>query len=196
MIYSLLNTEVNMPRGVYFRTDQIKKNISASMKGKIPHNKGKESQQKLRKIEKFQLGLPILCKIHGEHTRWRIHSLNNVQCKECALVWARKQKKTEPLRFIFRDAKRHAKTSNRDFNITIDDLHMIYSHQNGKCALTGIFFDEDNLPSLDRKDSYLGYVKENVQLVLISINRMKSDLDEKKFIELCKKITDFREKNR
>lgn len=159
------------------------------MMGKIPYNKGIENPKKLKKLEKFKQGLPILCKKHGEHVRWRMHSYNNVQCKDCATINARNQRKRNPLKFILNDARKHSKSTGREFNISLDDLNEIMKIQNGKCILTDVFFDEDNLPSLDRINSNLGYEKGNIQFLLIKVNRMKSNLDEEDFLELCEKIT-------
>jgi hypothetical protein len=175
-----------MPSGVYER--DLKKCKTIFEKGRTPHNKGKETEKKLKKLEKFKLGLPIECKIHGEHTNWRMHSSNNVQCRKCAARWQMEMKKRDPLRFLYRDARRHAKKQSREFKITIEDLKNLMIIQENKCALSGIKFDENNLPSLDRIDSKIGYVKENIQLVLIKINRMKSDFESNEFLEICKDI--------
>ena len=77
-------------------------------KGSIAYNKGMESPAKLKKVEKFYLKLPIECKRHGEHLKWRLHTGNNVQCFYCAADWQMAQRRRNPLKFIFRDAKRHA----------------------------------------------------------------------------------------
>lgn len=159
----------------------------------IPHNKGKEDPKKLKKLEKLKLGLPIFCKRHGEHLKWRMHSSNNVQCKECAFDSAKKRRKRDPLKFIFQYAKKHSKISNREFTIKLNDLYKLMKKQNKKCALTGVTFDENNIPSLDRIDSNIGYNKENIQLLLIKINRMKSNIDQQEFINLCKLISNHEE---
>ena len=39
--------------------------------------------------------------------------------------------------------------------------------------------------SIDRINSDLGYTKDNIQLVSAMINRMKSDLTSKEFIDFC-----------
>ncbi len=160
-------------------------------KRKSAHNKGKESLKKLKKIEKFRLKTPILCKKHGEHLRWRLHSYNNVQCIPCATENARKNRIKNPLKFILRDAKKHAEKSNRDFDITLEDLEKIILKQKNACALTGMIFTKEFLPSLDRIDSSKGYIRENIQLVLIKINIMKSNFNQKDFIELCKKVVSY-----
>ena len=157
-------------------------------KGNTPYNKGVVSEKKLKKIERYQQGLPIECKHHGLHDKWRLHSGNNVQCLPCAANWQRSQRKRDPLRFVFRDAKKHARDHVRSFDIDLEDLENQMNKQDGKCAITGVPFSEKELPSLDRIDSSLGYIKQNIQLVLIKINKMKSNLEQNEFIELCKKV--------
>lgn len=155
--------------------------------------KGKESPIKLKKIERYKNGLDINCKKHGDHLKWRLHSDNNVQCLFCASEWQMNQRRKNPLRFIYRDAKKHAETYKREFNIILDDLISINKIQNGKCALTGVLFGNDNPPSLDRINSDLGYTLDNIQLILIQVNRMKSNFTQKEFIDMCAKIVDYNE---
>lgn len=45
--------------------------------------------------------------------------------------------------------------------------------------------------SLDRKDSSVGYTKNNIQWVHKAINRLKTDFNQKKFIELCHLVSNF-----
>jgi len=133
--------------------------------------------------------LSVECKIHGLHNEWRYHSQNNVQCKICASEWRKKRKIQNPLREILKDAKQHSKKTGRKFEITIQDLEEILLIQENMCSLTGVKFDESNFPSLDRIDSNFGYIKENIQLILIKINRMKTDLNQNEFIDLCKYVS-------
>lgn len=86
----------------------------------------------------------------------------------------------------------------KDFNLTIQFLWDLYEQQNRKCALSGlpITFDSkselnDGTCSLDRKNSQLGYVPENVQWVHKKINIMKNSLLDIDFINLCIIIANF-----
>lgn len=175
-----------MPTGIYPRT---KENCSLFFKGRTPHNKGKESERKIKRIQAVKNGLEIECKIHGIHSKWRYHTQNNVQCRLCVSEWQRKRKKQNPLKEIYKDAKTHAKKAKRDFEIDMDTLKEIMESQQGFCALTGTKFDEENFPSLDRINSENGYTKNNIQLVLIKINKMKSNLCQKEFINLCSRVS-------
>lgn len=165
-----------------------KKRVSDFFKGKTPPNKGKECPVKLKKIEKFKKNIPILCKVHGEHLEWRLHTGNNVQCKRCAAMWQRVAKKKSPLKIILKDARQHSKKRKIDFDIVLKDLEKIYESQKGACNLTGIKFSDQMPPSLDKIDPQKGYLVDNVQLVLIKVNIMKSNLKQDEFINLCKNV--------
>ena len=90
-----------------------------------------------------------------------------------------------------------------DDNITIEYLWNLYNKQNKKCALSGldIKFSEKRIKgnidyknmtaSLDRIDSNIGYLIDNIQWVHKDINLMKNNLNEKYFIDLCNKICEF-----
>ncbi len=79
----------------------------------------------------------------------------------------------------------------------------LFQKQNGICALSGnkiildrsisqtyrkVYLPKIQTASLDRINSTLGYVQGNVQWIHMDVNKMKMDLDENKFIQLCKNI--------
>jgi hypothetical protein len=71
---------------------------------------------------------------------------------------------------------------------------LLWENQNGKCAYTGELLNfgrskVNGTASLDRIDSSLGYVEGNVQFVHKDVNIMKWDLSEKRFLDICEKIT-------
>jgi hypothetical protein len=79
----------------------------------------------------------------------------------------------------------------------------LFKKQNGICALSGLpisfsktskdhSFHKGTTCSLDRIDSNLGYLKNNVQWVHKNINRMKWDYPEKYFIKLCNLISNYK----
>ena len=64
-----------------------------------------------------------------------------------------------------------------------------------KCAISNIdmtyVFNCGRIPtnvSIDRIDSAKGYIMNNIQLVCMACNQMKSDLSEHKLYEFCKAI--------
>lgn len=96
-----------------------------------------------------------------------------------------------------------AKSRKLEFLIDIEYAWELFLKQNQKCALSGqdlVFAKCESLSrtertaSLDRIDSAKGYIKGNVQWVHKDINKIKSDLNEKEFIKLCKMIKTHNQK--
>lgn len=94
-----------------------------------------------------------------------------------------------------------AKKRGITFNLSIEQAWDAFLKQDGKCALTGIdLFFEGNTTrlnrkrvirktaSLDRIDSKLPYVIENIQWLHKDVNIMKNKYKQDYFIEICKKI--------
>lgn len=92
--------------------------------------------------------------------------------------------------------KHNAKNRKIDFSVTIEEMHQIYKIQNGKCKISGENISlkrnnnlgEKQTASLDRINSSKGYTKDNIQWVHKTINMMKQDFSEERFIELCKAV--------
>lgn len=61
----------------------------------------------------------------------------------------------------------------------ISGLQMTYEMFNGR-IFTNI--------SIDRKDSNKGYEKDNIQLVCMAVNQMKSDMTNEQLLYFCKQI--------
>lgn len=96
--------------------------------------------------------------------------------------------------------KYSAKERNIQFDVSLEYLSNLLVQQNFKCALSGIELtygytgrkNKHRLTlSLDRIDSTKGYIEGNVQWVHKNINFMKSNLNQDKFFEYCKKIVEF-----
>lgn len=91
----------------------------------------------------------------------------------------------------FYKAKWHSKRKGREFSISYEYILGLINTQNNKCALTGIQFSETFGPcyiSIDRIDSSKGYTEDNIQLVLALINKMKLNLNQNDFINMCKAV--------
>ena len=98
--------------------------------------------------------------------------------------------------------RRNAKKRNLELKVTQEEAWVIFLDQNKRCAYTGIklyhlkYFKKVNgisiyktgTASIDRKDSSLGYTKNNIQWVHKDVNRMKMNFKEKYFLKLCKLI--------
>lgn len=83
------------------------------------------------------------------------------------------------LRALFNSAKKNAKTRGIEFQLTLNDMLSLGRKSGGRCALTGIEFSFASkgykfrrpwVPSVDRIDSHLPYVKGNCRLVCSSVN--------------------------
>ena len=77
--------------------------------------------------------------------------------------------------------------------ITVEHLRDAWQRQRGLCAYTKLPLSSEahqlNTVSLDRVDSDKDYTDDNIQLVCVPINRMKLDMTEDRFIELCSLVT-------
>lgn len=90
---------------------------------------------------------------------------------------------------LWKQIKNCAKVRNLKLSITIEYIWSLYKNQNGKCALSAMNINfNDKTASLDRIDSNKGYIKGNVQWVHKDINKIKSNLKEDYFINLCTKV--------
>ncbi|MCW2242300.1 hypothetical protein [Azospirillum canadense] len=84
------------------------------------------------------------------------------------------------LRGLVLDARSRAKRSGRAFDLSEDHAETMYQAQGGRCDVTGFWFSweryEEALvkhpfaPSIDRRDSQLGYTVDNVRLVCTAVN--------------------------
>jgi hypothetical protein len=106
-------------------------------------------------------------------------------------------------RTYFNELRRCAKQRKLDFVVSIDDIQYLLEKQNFKCALSNevlvMSLDnskyrireglaQHNTASLDRKDSSKGYTISNIQWIHKDLNKLKSNMDEKKFIQWCIKV--------
>jgi dUTP pyrophosphatase len=127
--------------------------------------------------------------------QWNLHKGNTTQCQRCAY----NDKMADEFDNLFNKSQRSAKDRGLEFNITKEDIKLLFNKQDGKCALSGIKLNIfhsrrkqiDNDASLDRIDSSKGYINNNIQWVHKKVNIMKMNLDETTFIDLCKKIINY-----
>jgi len=96
----------------------------------------------------------------------------------------------------FNGIKNRATRSNKEFDVTIEYLFDLFEKQHGKCALSGLDIafarsirSKEKTASLDRIDSTKGYIEGNVQWVHLDVNKMKMDLEQSRFLELCNIIS-------
>lgn len=80
-----------------------------------------------------------------------------------------------------------------EFSITPEDVWAAYEKQDRKCVYTGVpvvFGHNSNRPqdttaSIDRKDNFTGYTRDNIQIVHKIVNRCRNWLPEDEFIAMC-----------
>lgn len=118
-------------------------------------------------------------------------------CKSCHRSQKKEAYHTWP-GFIMRRIQLYrfrAKQLQVPFDLTIDFLKELWSLQSGCCAISGIPFEPGGFgkrhpfsPSLDRKDSDLGYTKENVQWVANIVNYGKNEWGEDAFLKMCSAV--------
>lgn len=98
----------------------------------------------------------------------------------------------------FRYYYRNAKSRFKEFDLTLQDIKNQWELQNGICPYTGFELKLYNSKlknpyelraSLDRIDSSIGYIKENIEFISLPINYLKNDqLSKQEVFELLAKI--------
>lgn len=83
------------------------------------------------------------------------------------------------------------------FTITKEDLLTVWKAQNGKCAISGLDMTYElgegriyTNVSIDQILPSKGYTIDNIQLVCMAVNQLKSDLDMDTILILCSAIVD------
>lgn len=89
------------------------------------------------------------------------------------------------------------------FDIDKEFIVQLYKQQGGKCAITKIEMMHNSVNertetschimnpynlSIDRIDSEIGYTKENVRLVCAFVNKIRMDMSDEDFIQMCKDV--------
>lgn len=90
---------------------------------------------------------------------------------------------------------------NVESDLTVEDLLEIWNKQNGICIYTGIELilnrsskickDQNNVASVDRIDSSIGYTKDNIQFISRTANLAKNTMSHEQMIEFCEMVRDF-----
>lgn len=112
-------------------------------------------------------------------------------CAVCLDNNSKRHRKRHWLRYLAQKANGRKKPGSEQ--ITEEMLRAQLEKQDYCCALSGRPFDMDlelYRPSLDRVDSGLPYSRDNIQLVLFIVNKMKRELDQSEFVEVCSAVTE------
>jgi len=104
-------------------------------------------------------------------------------------------------RYFYRYLIVQAKQRNIEFDISFENLSILFDKQNSKCALSGIDIQFntnskilDGNASLDRIDSSKPYTLSNVQWVDVNVNYAKLRMGNNDFIDMCKRISEYNSK--
>ena len=136
-------------------------------------------------------GSPIICKTFKEKSDAELFALEI----EDSIQKDRNQFSTVPCAYklpvtnldllvLYKNTLKRAKSSGLDHSLTADEFIEIFYAQDGKCAVSGIYFAKGKdvnwrcmpyYPSLDRISSSKGYSKDNVRFVLTAVNIALSD---------------------
>lgn len=122
------------------------------------------------------------------------HLRRSKKCRACSLVAVDNPNwngyRDIPGRYLWQ-LKDGATKRGLEYTVTPEQLWEIWESQCGRCFYSGLALTLGIDASLDRIDNKCGYVFGNVRWVHKDVNRMKSDLDEAYFIELCKLIAEL-----
>jgi len=86
---------------------------------------------------------------------------------------------------LFNKFKKSAQSRGLDWGLSLEDMWESYT---GYCSFSGCKLEIDcgkTTASLDRIDSSLGYIKDNIQWVTTDLNMAKRNMDNQKFIDMC-----------
>lgn len=161
----------------------------------------KEWDGELLKCHKCGKFLPVTEFSASDHYPYRDH--HDARCRNCKTKRTNELKKEysedvallKVLQMRFLAARDRSKRKNIPFNITKDYLKELWDKQNGKCAISGIkmTFEQCNgrTPtnvSIDQINHNDGYTINNIQLVCMAVNQMKSDLLIDDLYKFCEAI--------
>lgn len=96
---------------------------------------------------------------------------------------------------LFNGVKSRCRRMGVQYSISRKDIIHQYELQNGRCYYSGRSLSpvsgDDNIMSIDRKNSSLGYTPENIVICSWRVNKMKNDCSIKDFMALCRDICRF-----
>lgn len=125
----------------------------------------------------------------------RCNSCKSEQRKSAIATYDEDVKLEKVLQVRWLAAKSRAMDKSLPFTITKEDLLTIWKSQNGKCAISGLDMTYElgegrtyTNVSIDQVSPSKGYTVDNIQLVCMAVNQLKSDLDMDTILTLCSAI--------
>jgi hypothetical protein len=121
---------------------------------------------------------------------------NNIQqpCKRCSNIANHPTGMVGSVRLSWYESfRKSALTRGYSWEITPEDLDLMYEKQGKVCALSGISIGWaasgwQHTASVDRIDNSLGYFLDNIHLVHKHINMMRGSLPVDEFVRLCEAV--------
>ena len=158
----------------------------------------------------------LLCHICGEYkepseftyagaNKYTLRQNKECRCNSCKLeqrkaaiaTYDNDVKLEKVLQARWLAAKSRAIDKSIPFTITKEDLLTVWKAQNGKCAISGLDMTYElgegriyTNVSIDQIMPSKGYTIDNIQLVCMAVNQLKSDLDMDTILILCSAIVD------
>lgn len=117
------------------------------------------------------------------------------RCKYCRESNKRKKNIGEMSGHFWAMIISNARKRNINFELNKIDTYNLFLEQDKKCKLSDLpiqfsnYGEKEQTASLDRIDSSRSYTINNVQWVHKNVNRIKQNLTQERFLELCKLIT-------
>ena len=136
-------------------------------------------------------------------SKYSIRDNRNTRCPNCKIQqnkltrsnYTNDTKLNKVLQARWFSAKDRASSKNIPFTITKEDLLSIWEKQQGLCAISKIpmTYELDSgrvfsNVSIDQKIPGKGYTIDNVQLVCMAVNQLKSDFEMDTILYICKQI--------
>lgn len=191
--------------------DNFKK-YSRKTNGLNFHTTCRECEDRIKVNTEWKEG-KLLCHICGEYkdiseftsagTRHKVRNNKDYRCNNCKSNQRKKiienydddTKLIKVLQARWHGAKDRAIRKQLPFDISKQDLLVLWKLQDGKCALSGLPMTYELAEgrvytnvSIDQIEPSKGYTKENIQLVCMAVNQLKSDFDLNTVLTICKSI--------
>lgn len=125
----------------------------------------------------------------------RCNECKRKQQYECDRKASPQEKLRKTLQHRWLGAKDRAQKKGIPFSITKEDLKNLWDKQKGKCALSGLPMTYElrqgriySNVSIDQIEHSKGYTPDNIQLVCMAVNQLKSDFDMQTIYKICEAI--------
>lgn len=164
--------------------------------GNLFHKEFKEYKRQIKSGKnRFFCGLSCVCIKRNEENPPKGNLQN--------LIPGKTKDQYTPFRWYLLRIDCRSRKKNRDYDITLEYLKILWEEQKGICPLTGweLILPKDTRQawnvanirnaSLDRIDSSKGYMQGNVRFVAVIANYAKQSFTDKELFEFCNSVTEY-----